>query len=248
MSRYLAHAITRRVTGGPGVGLRGLPLRWIQSGELGLWATEWSGDPALERADVFAHHDLVAALCAAGPCLPVRFGTWLANEAVARRSVEEGEARFIAAVDRLSDRQEVAVTLLWTSGPAQAQPGLAAPAPDEPLSTGAAPDATPTPGRSFLDRKRSIHAVTDDRRRTAEAFAARLTAELAGDQADVRQETCPSDEVALSLSLLALRNEAGALKARATLAVAKLADVRGVVSGPWPPYSFTEDLAVTNAP
>ena len=35
MSRYLAHAMTRRVTGGPGVGLRGLPLRWIQSGELG---------------------------------------------------------------------------------------------------------------------------------------------------------------------------------------------------------------------
>ena len=237
MSRYLAHAITRRAPGGPGVGLRGLPLRWIQSGALGLWATEWSGDATLARADAFAHHDLVAALCDAGPCLPVRFGTWFANEEVARRSVGEGEARFAAAVDRLADRQEVAVTLLWRDAVAAVLPAPASRTPAEPPSGN-----LPRPGRSFLDRKRAVHAPGEERRQTAEALAARLTAELAVDQADVRQETCPSGEVALSLSLLARRDEAGALKARATTAVAELPDVRGVVSGPWPPYSFTEDL------
>ena len=235
MSRYLAHAITRRATGGPGAGLRGLPLRWIQNGELGLWATEWSGVATLARDDAFAHHDLVAALCDAGPCLPVRFGTWLANEEAARRSIEEGEARFTAAVDRLADRQEVAVTLLWL------EPFEAGSAGAGKAGAGRTEDAQ-HPGRSFLDRKRSIHVATDERRRTAEALAVRLTAELAADQADVRQETCPSGEVALSLSLLARRGEAAALKARVTTAVGELPEVRGVVSGPWPPYSFTEDL------
>ena len=44
------------------------------------------------------------------------------------------------------------------------------------------------------------------------------------------------------MSLLARKDEAGALKARAMAAVGAIEGVRGVVSGPWPPYSFTEEL------
>jgi len=44
------------------------------------------------------------------------------------------------------------------------------------------------------------------------------------------------------MSLLAQKDEADALKARATAAVGALDGIRGVVSGPWPPYSFTEEL------
>ena len=87
-----------------------------------------------------------------------------------------------------------------------------------------------------------MHAVTDDRRREAESLAVRLRSELAVDQADVRHESCPSAEVALTMSLLARKGEADALKARATGAVSAIEGVRGVVSGPWPPYSFTEEL------
>lgn len=226
MSRFLAHAITRREPGGPATGLRGQPLRWIGTAELGVWVTVWAGDPVLTRDDAFAHHDLVAVLCEAGPCLPVRFGTWLASEAAARTSLDDGEARFAAAVDRLGERREIAVTLLWRDAPSEPGRGHAV-----------APS-----GRAFLDRKRAAHAVTDERRRIAAGLAADLARDLAVEQADVRHETCPSAEVALSLSLLARKDEAGALKARAMAAVADLGGVRGVVSGPWPPYSFTEEL------
>src|SRR4029077_13998774 len=89
----------------------------IAAGELGLWATRGDGEPTLSRDDAFAHHDLVAVLCDAGPCLPVRLGTWLADADAARRSLEADEARFTAAVDRLADRREVAITLLWREGP-----------------------------------------------------------------------------------------------------------------------------------
>jgi hypothetical protein len=233
VTRLLAHAITRRATGGPEAGLRGRPLEQIAAGELGLWATLWDGEPTLSRDDAFAHHDLVAVLCDAGPCLPVRFGTWLADEEAARRSLEADQARFTAAVDRLADRREVAITLLWldpfdggSAGAGEAGPGR--------TEYGA--------GRAFLERQRGAHAATDERRRTADAFAERLARDLAVDQADVRHESCPSAEVALSMSLLALKDEAGALKERATAAVGALNGVRGVVSGPWPPYSFTEEL------
>jgi hypothetical protein len=232
--RLLAHAITRRATGGPQAGLRGRPLEQIAAGELGLWATLWDGEPTLSRDDAFAHHDLVAVLCDAGPCLPVRFGTWLNDEDAARRSLEAEQDRFTAAVDRLGDRREVAVTLLWRDPPS-VWPDPASPPPAEPRSHDG-------PGRSFLERQRALHAVTDERRRDAESIAARLRSELAVDQADVRHESCPSAEVALSMSLLARKGEADALRARAMAAVGAIEGIRGVVSGPWPPYSFTEEL------
>jgi hypothetical protein len=201
-------------------------LEQIAAGDLGLWATRWDDEPTLSRDDAFAHHDLVAVLCDAGPCLPVRFGTWLSDEAAARRSLDADQDRFAAAIDRLADRREVAVTLLWHDSPSLEGRGRAV-----------APS-----GRAFLERQRAMHAVTDDRRAVADRFAEGLRRELAVDQADVRHESCPSTEVALSLSLLARRDEADALKARAMTAVAALEGVRGVVSGPWPPYSFTEEL------
>ena len=232
MTRLLAHAITRRTTGGPETGLRGQPLAQIGGGDLWLWATRWDAEPALSRDDAFAHHDLVAILCDAGACLPVRFGTWLNDEAAARRSLEADQDRFTAAVDRLDERREVAITLLWQDG------GSAGGGDAEARS----PTAAGGPGRGFLERQRAVHVVTDGRREAAEGYAERLGAELAVDQADVRHESCPSAEVALSLSLLARKDEADALKARAMVAVAALAGVRGVVSGPWPPYSFAAEL------
>ena len=226
MTRLLAHAITRRATGGPEAGIRGRPLEQIAAGELGLWATVWDGEPKLSRDDAFAHHDLVAVLCDAGPCLPVRFGTWLADAEAARRSLEAQQDRFTAAVDRLADRREIAITLLWQ---------------DAVVTEGRGHAVAPS-GRAFLERRRAMHAVTDERRAAGDAFAAQLAADLAVDQADVRHESCPSAEVALSMSLLAARDEADALKVRATVAAGGIDGVRAVVSGPWPPYSFTEEL------
>lgn len=237
MSRYLAHVVARTGGAPPAAGLRGLPLRWLDGGDLGIWATEWSAEPTLTREDAFAHHDLVGVLCEGAPCLPVRFGTWLADERAAERSIEAAHERFAAALDRVGDRQEVAVTLLWPD--ARALEGGSARAGE------AGPGRTMTPGTAYLERRRAAHAAADERRHEAEALAERLGSQLAADQADVRHETCPSDEVALSMSLLAQRGEAAALKARATALVAELTGVRGVVSGPWPPYSFSEELGAT---
>lgn len=226
MTRLLAHAITRRATGGPEAGLRGLPLTQIAVGEIGLWATRWAGEPTLSRDDAFAHHDLVAVLCDAWACLPVRFGTWLSDEDSARRSLEADQDRFAAAVDRLGERREVAITLLWR---------------DAASAEGRGHAIAPS-GRAYLERQRAAQAITEERRQTADGLAQRIRTELALDQADVRHESCPSAEVALSMSLLAPRDEADALKARATAAVGGIDGMRGVVSGPWPPYSFTEEL------
>ncbi len=87
-----------------------------------------------------------------------------------------------------------------------------------------------------------MHAATAERRAEADAIATRLAWELAVEQGDVRHESCPSDEVALAMSVLAKTGEAEALKARAVAVTAALPGLRGVVSGPWPPYSFSEEI------
>lgn len=241
---YLIHAITRPAPGPAGRGLRGAPLELIEAGALGAWA---SVDPAEGSSgeDALDHHRVVEALCAARPCLPVRFGTRLPDAAAVRALLQRRADELADALDRVGARREVAVTLLWPdAGPAtvqagtdQTEPAGAPPPPAPGHAVAPAPGALP-PGRAFLERKRADHADLDARRAVAEALARRLEAELATDQADVRHAVCPSSQVALSTAILARAGEADALKERAVEIVSRLAGVRGVVSGPWPPYTF----------
>ncbi len=79
-------------------GLRGRPLAWSEAGDLGLWSTEWAPDIKLERPDALEHHRLVERICAAQPCLPVRFGTAFASSDDARASLDKRAAALHAAL------------------------------------------------------------------------------------------------------------------------------------------------------
>ena len=244
----LAHAIAT-ATGSTGVsappagGLGGRPLRWIAAADLvdlGLWATGWDGPPgALGRDDALAHHSIVAAIAAAAPCLPVRFGTWLTDDAAAAALLAERQVSLRAALARIAGRSEIAVTLLWRES--AVVPGRAHAAPAAPSVTSSA-SGPATPGRMFLEGRRADLVAAEGRQERAEALATGLIVGLAADRADVRQETCPTAEVALSLSILVPTVAADAAKATASRLVGGLDGVRGVVSGPWPPYSFTAEL------
>lgn len=236
----LAHAIGQASSPAPEIaGLGGRPLRQVLSADqsLGLWATRWDGPAGpLGREEALAHHSVVAAIAAAGPCLPVRFGSWIPDDAAAAALLGERQAALHAALARVAGRSELAVTLLWLDGSA---------APDEvPASSGSAVVAA-TPGRRFLEARRRDLANTDGRRREAERLAERLTGlfgALGIDQADVRHETCPATEVAVSFAALVPSPTAPAVKDAAIALAGTLEGVRGVVSGPWPPYSFTPEL------
>jgi len=219
----------------PADGLGGRPLRWIAAPELldlGLWATGWEGQPGpLGRDDAFAHHAIVAAIAATGPCLPVRFGSWLADDAAAAALLADRHLSFQAALARVAGRSEIAVTLVWRES---------AVVPGRGRAVAGAPTAAP--GRRFLEGRREDIAAAEGRGEQAEALATRLLEGLGVDRADVRHELCPTAEVALSLSVLVPTAMADAAKDAASRLVGGLDGVRGVVSGPWPPYSFTAEL------
>jgi len=202
-------------------GLRGRPLAWSEAGDLGLWATEWAPDLKLERPDALEHHRLVERICAAQPCLPVRFGTAFATSADARASLDKRAAALHEALGRVAGKSELALTLLWRGA--------------------AVPPATPSaagPGRQYMEARRAEFAAREARRARAESMVETILAELATERQFVWHETCTSENVAVSLAVLVPTQLVHERKADLERVAAGFADVTAVLNGPWPPYTF----------
>jgi gas vesicle protein GvpL/GvpF len=202
-------------------GLRGRPLAWSETDGLGLWSTEWAPDLKLERPDALEHHRLVERICAAQPCLPVRFGTAFATSDEARVSLDKRAPRLRAALARVAGKSELALTLLWRE-----------------RSTPQAVERMAGPGRQYLEARRAEFAAVEKRRSRAASMVERIVTELAIDRQLVWHETCTSENVAVSLAVLVPTERAGQRKAELEQAAARFEDVTAVLNGPWPPYTF----------
>ena len=208
-------------------GLRGRPLAWSETGTgLGLWSTEWAPDMKLERPDALEHHRLVERICAAQPCLPVRFGTAFATSDAARASLDKRADALRAALIRVAGKSELALTLLWSKNS-----GGSAPRPP-------AVREVDGPGRRYMEARRANYDAREAQRARAESLVERLVAELAIERPLVWHETCTSDNVAVSLAVLVPTERASARKAELEQVAAGFADVIPVLNGPWPPYTF----------
>ena len=202
-------------------GLRGRPLAWSEAGDLGLWSTEWAPDIKLERPDALEHHRLVERICAAQPCLPVRFGTAFATPDDARASLDKRAAALRAALARVAGKSELALTLLWR----------------EPSAPPAVQSAA-GPGRQYMEMRRAEFAAREARRARADSLVEAVITELATERQLVWHETCTSDSVAVSLAVLVPTERARERKAQLEQIAARFADVIPVLNGPWPPYTF----------
>ena len=202
-------------------GLRGRRLAWSEAGDLGLYSTEWAPDIKLERPDALEHHRLVERICAAQPCLPVRFGTAFATSDDARASLDKRAAALHTALARVAGKSELALTLLWRASPAP-----------QPIETVAGP------GRLYMEARRAEFAAREARRARAESLVAQVIAELAIERQLVWHETCTSDNVAVSLAVLVPTERASERKAELEWIAERFTDVVPVLNGPWPPYTF----------
>ena len=218
----LAHAI---VAAPPAVlspeGLRGRPLAWSEAAGLGVWSTEWAPDLKLERPDAIEHHHLVERICAAQPCLPVRFGTAFASVDAVRASLDKRADALQAALARVSGKSELALTLLWRGQDPTAAPSIGA-----------------GPGRRYMETRRAESNAQKTQRARADVLVERLITELAIERPLVWHETCTSASVAVSLAVLVPTGRALERKADLARIAAEFTDVIPVLNGPWPPYTF----------
>jgi Gas vesicle synthesis protein GvpL/GvpF len=206
-------------------------LTFVAAGRVGLWASRLERRAELGPAEMLAHHALVEAICAAGPGLPVRLGSWVESEAEARRQLTAREEGLVAALARVAGKVELAVSWLWREEGTQRGPAApVAPPPDAALG--------PPPGTRYLLRRRLEIARREERVARAAALTRLVEAAAGVSGASAQHRVCPSDAVALSSALLVERAAAEPAIGRVRAAASQRADVELVVNGPWPPYSF----------
>jgi len=220
--RLLLHAVTTADAGGPlPTGLRGQQCVCVEVAALVAWATPFLDAPAepFGRVDLLEHHAIVSSLATElDGVLPARFPTWLADEDALRGELESRQADFVEALERVRGRVEIAVTAVWTAAPDAIPPPEAA-----------------TPGRKYLLGRQQAFSGSDKRRERAHALADQTERLVGDDLVDVRHQVCPSATVALSSAVLVPRASAEDIKA---LLFREELDVRILINGPWPPYTF----------
>jgi hypothetical protein len=214
----LLHAITTPPTAEPDP-----PLVRVEAGGLMAWATQLgSSHGAFDREDALRHHMIVMRVCSGvEACLPARFPTVVADEQALRSQLAAQCQQLTRRLELVRGACELGATLVWTT-----------------LEEPAAEVGAPTPGRRYLEQRRAALAGSDRRHTRATELAETLEREGGEALRAAVRRVCPSTDVALSLALLVERTAADELKQR--LRAQAWQDVRILVHGPWPPYTFVE--------
>jgi hypothetical protein len=226
-------------------GLRGQRLRAPAAGDLAGWATIWTDpDARLGRADLFEHHTLVQAVWAGGACLPARFPTWLPDEEALHDALDRRRGALRDALERVRGRAEVAVTVLSqrTTDDGRRTTSLA---PRRPSSMGVGrsvrePRADPGlgAGRRFLEERRRALLLEEAAGRTARELARAIEEAVGPALGGARHDYGTGGDVVLSSALLVAADRADEVRDRIARLAAGWSDVRALINGPWPPYSF----------
>jgi hypothetical protein len=191
-----------------------------------------AAEPEWVAARAAAHHDVVALAHAAGPCLPLGFGTLFASSHGVRHWLAGQAPVFVPALSRVAARQEWAVTLT-TDRAAHAAWARAHDAAAQQL---AASLATAGPGAAFLLTRRLEKAVQQACAAQLAQAASRTEHYLAGCGAVLPDP--PGHGAAASWSVLA--STGMDVPARLAGLEARLggAGLGLRATGPWPAYAF----------
>ncbi|MFB8028387.1 MULTISPECIES: GvpL/GvpF family gas vesicle protein [unclassified Streptomyces] len=231
----------------------GEPLRLLRCGDLTaivqtvraadftdeVWQARMADRSELERY-ARAHHEVVSAVAASCPTVPLPLATLYHGEARARQSLLDESDRFRAALERTAGHAEWGVKV-YVAEPAPADPDPAPLRPD-----GAAPRTRPAPGAglAYLERKRGVRARREQRHedslRVAEAVDAGFRDLAAADRRLRVHAPVPGEKgrvQVLNATYLVAEHRKADLEALAR-ALRDATGARIEISGPWVPYSF----------
>ncbi|AUH39115.1 GvpL/GvpF family gas vesicle protein [Streptomyces sp. CMB-StM0423] len=103
-----------------GVGRPPAPVRLLPAGELAAVVSDVPPDLRARRRDLTGHQDLLLALCAVAPVLPMRFGMVADGEETVRRALDAAAATHLATLRRLDRRTEMNLKAMPAQGGVEA--------------------------------------------------------------------------------------------------------------------------------
>jgi hypothetical protein len=216
------YAVCRSGGGAPTeAGLADRSLRIVEAAGLCALVDERTDlDPAATEASLWEHERVVEALLAERDLLPARFGTVLQSDSAVRDWLDRHRDELARALENVAGAVELGVRVAWTAnGAARELRG----------------DAAAGSGAAYLIAR----AAEQDR---VERLAARLDDALGGVARDSRVRVTPP-ATSLSAAYLVARSQVDRFRARVEQLNRQLREADLTLTGPWPPYSFTDGAA-----
>jgi len=185
-------------------------------------------DARLTVEAVRRHEAVVEAVRRQGPALPVRFGTVFRDVASVASALAAQYEPLAADLDRLGDKLEVSLTALWAAPP---NGDAAASPPAEPIAGRGA-------GARYLQARAAELRRDEAMKARAKVVARELDLMLGAHALAQRISLLPTPRVALRATYLLDPSGLNAFKRAFEAALRTRGDVRVLLTGPWPPYSF----------
>ncbi|THA75817.1 GvpL/GvpF family gas vesicle protein [Streptomyces sp. A0592] len=187
-----------------------------------------------------AHHDVVQAVAARAPVLPLRLATVYQDDPRARLALSAQQDLFTLRLDQLCAHTEYGVKIYLTADAGQ-------PPPTDPAPPG-------SPGKAYLRARRAqrqsreaVYQQAEQAAETIEAIAARLATQRVRHAPQRGELTGPQENV-LNDAYLVPDDRAGQFQADIADAARAFPGLRIEVTGPWAPYSFAMPAASTPEP
>jgi len=206
------------------------------------WQARLSDQQALERY-ARAHHEVVSAVAARCPAVPLPMATLYHGEDRAREALSQEEGRFEAVLKRIERHTEWGLKVYATPS----SPVDTAPAPVHRVTPTGRSSPEPGAGLAYLNRKRDVQErrerSTDEALRAADLVDAEVC-RLAAASRRLRPHPQPSADrrvQVLNATYLVDERRTGEL----ALLTQTLRDRTGAqieLSGPWVPYSFVGEV------
>ena len=213
-----------------GVGLREQPLDLVCEDGLSAVVSAWTGAAvgrtadAVDAALVLQHEQIIEAIMADVPVLPMRFGTVLASAERIAAILGERYMTFTGDLARVGGCVEMGVRILW--------PGLPA------TEAEAVPAVAATPGAQYLQQRLAADRQQRAARSHGQAVAGALDAALHGAAVDARVTVLPTERMLLSGAYLVRRSEVAAFTTQVESLRRQQPELAFLCTGPWPPYNF----------
>lgn len=222
MGTYLYCILPPAADPPPCVGLDETSVRAIRVAGVACWVSDLpeAPEPTIER--IRRHNQVVQAAMEAGVTpLPVRFGQWLPSEAEMEDALRTRQSAHLAALERLAGAVEFGVRVLDPAAERHA-------AEVEPAASGTAYLL------ALAAREQAERAIGA----RGQEIASRIGAVLGSIVREQRVEALASRHGVVSVAQLVERAAVERYRAGMERVRQERPELRFLVTGPWPPYSF----------
>ena len=206
----------------PVVGIAGAPVELIEVEGLTLLVSRFEGESALvTRENVLAHDSVVRSVLNETTPLPFRFGSVVTEQALAiyiRTHRKNLEMKLVQVRGCL----EMSVKIIWKT--------------DQEENADAGAEG---PGARFLKEKQREILGGERRTEQAKQVAAWLKEQVGTYPQQEDIALCPTDKLIVAAAHLIRREQLTEYRGRLAEARKTRPELHFLVSGPWPPYTFS---------